>query len=255
MKVRNYYLSSALLISSCLNIAYAKDYPVYAGIGTSFKNYEFSFNEGSGYKTYFKEALPSIKYTVGYIGANNKYSVSLFGDNIINGDLFTPVNPIVSEATTAKLKRDDYGINVSYNINSKISVLGGYRYGITSLKLKTAENNNNVRNEIKTYGPYVGARYLLLNKGNDRLFASLNYNLLSTEFNDGTYKYDYDASGYALSLGWNHQLGNNNSLYIAGEYHSFDHDDFKKTTNKEDFKEFSIKESVLSARIEFIHAF
>ncbi len=252
MKIRNYYLSSALLISSCLNIAYAKNYPVYAGIGTSFKNYEFSIDDGIKNNTYFKETLPSIKYTVGYIGEDNKFSVSLFGDNIINNDQFTPVK-FGAENTNAKLRRDDYGVNINYNVTDKIAISGGYRYGTTSI----AYENSNEVDKIKTYGPYVGGRYLLYAKDKNRLFSSLNYSFLSTDFSkdgqDGVSKFNFDGKGYALSLGWSHYLGNNNSLYLAGEYHNYNHNKMK-TSNIKNVK-FSLEESAYSARVEFIHSF
>ncbi len=252
MKISCYSLTTILLLSSFVNISYAKNYPIYAGIGTSFKNYEFSINDGIKNNTYFKEAIPSIKYTVGYIGSDNKFSVSLFGDNIINNGQLTPVQ-FGAENTNAKLKRDDYGVNVNYNLTDKISILGGYRYGKTSISY---ENSTEV-DKIKTYGPYIGGRYLLYAKDKNRLFSSLNYSFLSTDFSKdgigGVSKFNFDGKGYALSLGWSHYLGNNNSLYIAGEYHNYDHDKMKNSSINN--LKFSLDESAYSARVEFIHSF
>lgn len=253
MKIAQYSLTTVILLSSCLTVAYAKDYPIYVGIGTSVKNYEYSINDKIKDHTYVSDTLPSIKYTVGYIGNDNKFSVSLFGDNIINSNQFSSVG-FFADDSNAKLKRDDYGVNINYNLTDKVSIIGGYRYGVTSIRYKGSTE----KDKIKTYGPYMGARYLLFNKGNDRLFASLNYNLLSTDFDkDGKEKvgkFNFDGQGYALSLGWSHYLGNNNSLYIAGEYHNFDHDDMKNS-NVDEKLDFSLEESVYSARVEFIHSF
>jgi hypothetical protein len=249
MKTTHHSLSTILLLLFCLDISYAKDYPIYAGIGTSFKNYSYIVNDKIRNNTYASDTLQSVKYTVGFIGSDNKFLVSVFGDNVISNNQLSPIG--LSDDTLASLKRDDYGININYNITDKISVIGGYRYGVTSVDYKNISTND----EIKTYGPYIGARYLLFSKGNNKLFSSLNYNLLSTDFTlGGKEKFNFDGQGYALSLGWSHYLGNKNSLYIAAEYHNFDHDKMKNSNIQKEL-DFSLEESVYSTRIEFIHSF
>lgn len=223
-------------------------------VGGSFKSYEYKIDSTIGKKKYFSDQLPAIKYTLGYQLPNGS-SLVISGENILNSNDVTTVNPYFSQNTLAKLKRDEYTLTATYPLSSKTSLLGGYRSGKTFINYKTIDLNE--KDKIKTYGPFIGIQRNLYRNNNNDVSLSLFYNYLSTDFlmntKDGDFKFNFKGAGAGLNLGWRYRLANKKYMLLSTEIFNYDHNKMKNSNVP--VEKFSLEETVYSVRAEYIHVF
>lgn len=227
---------------------------LFFNVGGSFKKYEYKIDSKIGKKKYFSDHLPAFKYAIGYQLSNGS-SLVLSGENIINSNDFTTVNPYFSKNTLARLKRDEYTLTATYPLTSKTSLLGGYRFGNTTVNYKASDSNE--KDKIKTYGPFVGLQRNLYRKNNNDVSVALIYNYLSTDFsmktNAGNFKFNFEGNGAGVNLGWRHKLNRNKYMLLSTEIFNYDHNKMKNSNLS--VEDFSLEETTYSIRAEYIHVF
>lgn len=222
----------------------------YTTFGGSFKSYNYKIESNSINLDYFNDFVPSLKYSIGYITKDNLV-FSFTGDNMISDNQKTVVNPLLSTNTSATVSRDDYSIFGVYPINKKYQLNVGYRYGVTDVEYKNEGYKE--YDEINTYGPYIGLERRFF----DNFNLGVYYNFLNTDFSingiDQDFNFNFKGGGLGFYLGWINNIDSNKNMLISLEYHDYDHDDMINSSVV--VEDFSIKESSVSFRGQFIYDF
>ncbi|MFT5483971.1 MAG: hypothetical protein ACI9GW_002630 [Halieaceae bacterium] len=150
---------------------------------------------------------------------------------------------VSEEDFTGTASRRDYDLTAGYQVNSNISIFGGYKDGKTDLDvIGRDEDEPYVGSEFyKQSGPFIGANFGWNFTDAGKLDVSLAYASLDAknqffadgdgadegeepEFDDITGRNSGDSSGYSFNVSWTMPIGGNLLFRTKFKLNSYDQD-------------------------------